>query len=149
MALEHEDIWNLLGITRSKFRKIRLLHPVEKQRNYNAREVFAFKILLVFVNHHVPGMVSMHEIRTDQFFKDICELSHVDLKKSIALWNKSKKTLKVINKKEKYDRSNYHILPLPLKNLYKEYLLHMAEIGCPIPTGKSKPELDVLRGGKG
>jgi len=149
MALQHEDVWKLLGINRGKFRRIRHLHPnKEGQRNYDTREVFAFKILLTLVNQNVPSLVDMEHLRMDTFFHEIKSRNHVEIKRSLVLWHTTQKYIKVINKGEKYKKTDYNLNSLRLKKLYKDYLYQLGELGYTVKDAIPERELTVIQGGK-
>lgn len=149
MALQHEDVWKLLTVNRGKFRRIRHLHPnKEGQRNYSVREVLAFKILLTLVNQHVPGLVGMETLTMDSFFDEIKKRHHKELKRSMVLWHTTENYIKVVDKSEKYKKSDYNLNVLRLKKLYKDYLVQTGELGYTIPIANTHRELSVVEGGK-
>ena len=148
MALQHEDIWKLLGVQRAKFRKIRDLHPDERKRNYDAREVFGFKILLTFVNGNVPGMIPMQRIFLDAFFDDLKNKSHREIKNSIALWHTTEEYIEIIDREDHFDQDDYRLKSISLKHLYKDYIHELANIGLPIKTANEEHGFEVVEGGK-
>jgi hypothetical protein len=131
MPVLHEDIWKLLGIKRSKFRRIRFFDPLKPRRQYSARDVFAFKILLTLANGKVPGMDPMAELRLEALFESIRGYKPKKIKRSLILWHTTRHYIKIVDRKEKYDRDDYNLRVLSLKKLYKDYLLQLDKIETP------------------
>jgi hypothetical protein len=134
MPVPHEDIWKLLGIERSKFRRVRSLDPLKPRRKYSARDVFAFKILLTFANDIVPAMEPMERLRLRAFFDSVRQSTPTEIKSSLALWHTREEYMMIINKKVTYDKSDPYLKMLPLKRLYEEYLLQLDAIDVPAPS---------------